>query len=187
MKKLVGIVSAHPVGSNKLTATLGELLGLQHINMLQPVINMLAALIGEHPATISTDYSVNMPVGDTGATLGELVTLYASNHHVLNENFFINKLRLHHQSSQQTYLKHVFNGHIISNITTEAEAKWVRDEGGVIVHEYDYRSGHQFHALDEKDGDLHIIISDAAPLTDQLTEMLAEQINYHHSAQKQVA
>jgi len=74
----------------------------------------------------------------------------------------------------------LFSGHIITGIKTDVEADWLRKQGGLLLHIYDYRqTPHNY--IDEHEGDLQINAEKAG------THELATIISAIETAQKAAA
>lgn len=163
MKKLlIGITGSSNQVTRDFAAQVAEEFCIEHINMRTPLLKMIAALHGVD----ATHVEHNMPGNST------LETLKASNHDLeltlgytlrtLNKDFFINEAKLAIARSQHTIHNELFSGHLITGITSQHEAQWLRNQGGLLLHVYHYCSKTPVNQLTEMPGDIPIVIDNTA-------------------------
>lgn len=173
MKKiLVGVSAPRKSRSREVINTLAKELDLAHINMRQPVVDMVAALTGMHPTELNSMSDAAILHGNGVFGLGmNIVDLELSlSRHLLQikRDFFITRAQAELNQVKQfnTEFGHahtLFNGQVISSVSTELEAQWIRSQGGLMLHVLDYSIENlgEFHALDELKGDLVMVTNSA--------------------------
>lgn len=163
MKKLlIGVTGIGNSVTRKFSAQVAEEFNIEHINMRAPLLKMIGALHGVD----STHVEHNMP----GATT--LPTLKASNYDLeitlaytlraLNKDFFINEVAQCMQRSLHTINRELFSGHLITGITSQHDAQWLRNQGGLLLHVYNYDSKTPVTQLNEMPGDIPVVIDNTA-------------------------
>lgn len=130
--------------------------------MRAPLLKMIGALHGVD----ATHLEHNVPGTAT------LPTLKASNYDLeitlaytlrtLNKDFFINEVKACMQRSLTTFNQELFSGHLITGITSQHEAQWLRNQGGLLLHVYHYDSKTPVTQLNEMPGDIPVVIDNTA-------------------------
>ncbi|WP_339617232.1 hypothetical protein [uncultured Gilvimarinus sp.] len=129
MSILIGLSATQD--EQKIAAHLSHELNLRCANFKQPIINMVATLVGcEQQQVEAAQHNTRVTALDCDfATLSEMLTetLTHIKHDAL-QNF------LQQQLKSQAHAAFLFNGVLVRGITTSTEAQWVRDQGGIMVH-----------------------------------------------------
>lgn len=167
-KLLIGISAPQIAIAQAAIATMGSALNLHHTSMRQPMVNMLAALLGEDPVNLDYKISGATHIKELATTAEALEASLALCLRNKASNFFIQRAVAAMEAADQSASGEFYSGHIISGLRTEQESKWIRDQGGIVIHIYDYSAVGQcqFHALAEKDGDTVIVTSESFPTTE---------------------
>lgn len=176
-KQLIGATNPCNAFARTCIAIIGETLSLEHINMRQPVIDMIAALRGEHPADTEFNAPVQAQIADLGYSIADAETALAFSLRTLRKDFFIKRVEAALQRSQKTVHAELFSGSIISGIRTELEAQWVRNQGGLMVHIHHFHTSAPVNLVNEKPGDISIELTDQRPTVENLAESIL-QITY---------
>lgn len=189
MKILIGISSPRNALTQAAIAILTSLLNLKHINMRQPMVNMLAGLLGRQSSEIQFDIPSETKIKGLSTTLAELEVMLAFNLRTLNANYFIEQAKTHIELANSGINLQLFDGQIITGISTELEAQWIRDQGGLMVHIYDYTPQNlaKFDALNEKQNDLVIMTSNQCPITESNVYKTVEDIRSLFTTQREAA
>ena len=174
MKKIIIGVSApnNPASKNAI-AQLADVFNIEHINMRQPLINMIAQLTSMNPCAQELYCSQKTLVEHLGVSIEELEITLGFNLRTIKSDFFIQRCAESIAISNSGLNGQLFSGQIISGIKTELEAQWLRDQGGHMVHLYQYDDHHHHHPLHELDGD-HVCVIDKPTNTAILSEIIAE-------------
>lgn len=164
MKKLlIGISAPDNNTAREAIGLIAEEFDLEHISMQQPVINMLSTLTESHPSAFEYCITQSHMVTGLNVTVAESATTLAFCLRTINPAFFIERTKEAREKSRKGLNIELFSGDIISGIKSEAEAQWIRDQGGLMLHLYHYDDICKFHAMDEMDGDLVAVIDAATP------------------------
>jgi hypothetical protein len=184
-KMLIGVSAYNNSTTRAAIATLAEEFCIEHISMRQPLINMIATLTAMDPAHQEFSCTPNLIVEHLGITIGELEVALGLNLRTIKPDFFIQCTRETIGISNAGLNGELFSGHLISGLKTELEAQWIRDQGGLVIHLYQYDNTADFHALNEMDCDLVINIGNN-PTRNNLVASIAA-IKGHLCAIKQAA
>jgi hypothetical protein len=185
-KLLIGISAPINQASRDAISVFTEEFNLEHINLRQPVINMVAALTNMHPTHQEFCCASHEKIDDLGISIAELELSIAFSLRASNGHFFIVRAQAAIAQSAHGMHNKLFNGYIVSGIKTEAEAQWIRNQGGLVVHLYQYDNTVDFHALNELDSDLVFNISSKNPTRNNLTASIVA-IKGHICQNQQVA
>lgn len=172
-KLLIGISAPVNQATRDAISVFTEEFNLEHINLRQPVINMVAALTNMHPTQQEFCCAPHQKIDDLGISIAELELSIAFSLRVFNGRFFIERAQAAITKSAQGMHNELFNGNLISGIKTEVEAQWIRNQGGIVVHLYQYDNTADFHALNELDSDLVFNISSKNPTRNNLAASIA--------------
>jgi hypothetical protein len=189
MKKLIGISAPRNQLSQAAITIMASILNLKHINMRQPMINMLAALQGTDPAILQFDTAPETTAQGLNISLADLELTLAFNLRTLNPAYFIEHAKNQLQIANTGLHSKLFDGQIITGITTELEAQWLRDQGCLVIHIYDYSPQNliKFHGLNEKDQDLVLVTSNTVPIAESNVYSIIETVRQRFSYQKEAA
>lgn len=180
---LIGISAPINNASRDAVGVLTEEFNVEHFNLRQPVIDMVAALTKMHPTHQEFCCEHHEVIDDLGMSIAELELMIALNLRTANPLFFVERLQRQIQKSMHGMHNELFNGNIVSGIKSEAEAQWIRDQGGLVVHLYQYDNTVDFHALSEKDCDLVFDISSTNPTRNNMPiAAIRARINYMQRA-----
>lgn len=157
-KIIIGISSPNNKTSQAAIAKLAELYGLEHINMRQPLINMVAVATCMDPCAQEFYCSQQTLVEHLGVTIEQLEITLGFTLRTIKSDFFIQRCAETMAISNSGFNGQLFSGQIISGIKTELEAQWLRAQGGHMVHLYQYDNHTHHHPLHELDGDLVCIL-----------------------------
>jgi hypothetical protein len=154
-KLLIGVSAPLIPMSQAAITTIASALNLHHISMRQPMINMLAALLEIEPANLDFKITRNTQIEELNDEMHAIETSLALCLRNKASNFFIKRANAAIQESSNGITGALYNGHLVSGLATEQESKWIRDQGGIVIHIHDYSLVGQshFHSLSEKDED----------------------------------
>lgn len=172
-KLLIGISAPVNQATRDAISVFTEEFNVEHVNLRQPVINMVAALTNMHPTQQEFCCAPHQKIDDLGISIAELELSIAFNLRASNGRFFIARAQAVIARSAHGMHNELFNGHIVSGIKTEVEAQWIRSQGGLVVHLYQYDNNVDFHALNEMDSDLVFNISSKNPTRNNLAASIA--------------
>lgn len=179
MKIAVGITGPHNSITRDAIKTLLNELKLLHINLRQPIVDFCASCLNVDPheldnhTPLHTHYhELKMNLHEMQHTIETFLCLENKNHLMDTAAARINKTTKILGGHQPNY--------IISNITNEREAAWVRSNGGVIVH---VRPLGLFNKeeLIEQSGDEVINPSRNTPANAENLRELVQRIASHHN------
>ena len=152
-KRLLGISAPNNQTSKKIISTLLDVLNLEHINLRQPLINMLATTANMHPTLWDQDVAPTAKIAHLGHTVEDTEIALAYSLRTLNHEYFINHAKAAIANSGKGMHIELFDGFLISSVNTEAEAKWIRSQGGHMLHIYEreFTSGYNHIAFAQGD------------------------------------
>ena len=184
MKMLIGVSAPHNKLSLSVIEILSGALNLEHINMRQPVVSMLAALMKMDPAHLHYDTPFTTAVPGLNTNVADLETSIAFQLRTLNPRYFIEQAGAAMATSKNSVKNALFDGYIVAGINTELEAQWVRDSGGLMIHIHDYTPQNivNFHALHELDGDIAIPTATTIASAENVVYATAENIRSLYAA-----
>lgn len=177
-KILIGVSAPNNKTSQAAIAQLADVFTLNHLNMRQPIINMIAALT-EIDKTAQEFYcSQDHMVDHLGINIEQLEISISLSLRTFNREFFIKHCDEAIEHARRGFLGELFSGQIISGIKTDLEAQWIRDNGGQVVHLSQYDDAIYHNPLNELDGDLVCVIEQPSPTPDtsELIAQLREKI-----------
>lgn len=157
-KILIGVSAPNNKTTQCAIAELADVFGLEHLNMRQPLINMIATLTSMDACAQEYYCSQQVIVEHLGVTIEQLEITLGFNLRTVKNDFFIQRCAEAMAISNSGFNRELFSGQIISGIKTELEAQWLRDQGGHMVHLYQYDNHTHHHPLHELDGDLVCVI-----------------------------
>jgi hypothetical protein len=163
--RIVGISAPRRSRCNEVIRVVSDTLQLAAVDIRQPVLEMTAALLGVEASELYLPPSMSGKriVHELGISTDELVASFSRDLQQIKSDFFIKRLQMRMDELASRYAQIAFSGYVISGISNEMEAQWVRDQGGVMVHIFDYRLENlgEFHALQEQSNDIFLITSTA--------------------------
>lgn len=168
---LIGISAPNNTQTREIIRTIAQQLNLAHTCMRQPVVNALAALLEIEPHELVRHTEPHRHFKRWGMNLAELEERLSVLVHQGNPLCFIDYAEQAMQQTTGRVKAQLFNGHLLSAIGTEHEAAWVRKNGGIVLHVYDYSELGTYNYLDEHDGDASIVLGDNTET--QLAEFIA--------------
>lgn len=177
-KILIGVSAPNNETTKAAIAQLSEVFTLNHLNMRQPMINMIAALT-EIDKTAQEFYCPQDYIIDhLGISIEQLEISLSLTLRTFKRDFYINHCADALAHARHGYLGQLFSGQIISGIKTELEAQWIREQGGQMVHIYQYTDACYHHPLNEIQGDLVCVIDQPSntPDTRELIQNLRNKI-----------
>lgn len=125
-------------------------LNLRHQNIEQPIADAVAALLRISPHELAVETNSRKPVQVFDKTAADLFADFKGA--ALSENSqALLVLHLLNESELPEAMRASFNGEIISGITNEAEADWIRDNGGLMLHITTNRAHVKATALNDSD------------------------------------
>lgn len=171
-KRLLGISAPNNHATRRLIAAVLDVLNLEHINLRQPLINMLATTSGMHPTLWELEVSPSEKIEHLGHTVHDAEHAIALALRTLNHEYFINHAKSSIAKSTNSIHHELFDGYLISNVNTEAEAKWIRDSGGHVLHIFERDHITEHHPLAIRQGDSSHVIG----RTDQINKQSLRQL-----------
>lgn len=167
MKKiLIGVSAPNNKTSQAAIAQLAEVFTLNHISMRQPMINMIAALTEIDKTSQEFYCSQEFMVDHLGISIEQLEISLSLTLRTVKSDFYIKHCCEALAHARQGFIGELFSGQIISGIKTELEAQWIREQGGQMVHIYQFDDHHYHHPLHEIDGDFVCVIDRPSPTPD---------------------
>lgn len=130
-KIMIGITGTRHSGKRMLTSLIAEDLRLMHINLQQPAINACAGIANMDPYDF---YRAPMEAELTpyGMTAGQLLKRIQA---VLIYNDRDALIKATEQTlAARSNVMHLFSGVVVSGITRDNEADWLRNQGGQLIH-----------------------------------------------------
>lgn len=130
-KIMIGITGTRHSGKRMLTSLIAEDLRLMHINMQQPAINACAGIANMDPYDF---YRAPMEADLTpySMTAGQLLKRIQAAL-IYNDRSALIKAA-EHTLAARSHVMHLFNGVVVSGITRDNEADWLRSKGGLLIH-----------------------------------------------------
>lgn len=179
MKKMLIAIANNENNLQARSATryLVDALNLCHTNIEQQVIDAAAAALrlSPHEFTVALDHFKKIPVLNINAI--ELKQKIRASLCAQNPYFLIDSL---HEFLQQKnpYIKKLFNGNIISGISNNTEADYIRSQGGLVLHIENSHSNIE-SPIAHKNNDLAIHTSNQEPLCVLTLQAFAKAIAAH--------
>ncbi len=172
-KILIGVSAPNNPTSKIAIAQLAETFNVEHISMRQPLINMIAQLTCMDPFAQEFYCPQQAIIEHLGVSIAELEISLGFTFRTIKSDFFIQRCAESIALSNSGLNGQLFSGQIISGIKSELEAQWLRDQGGHMMHLYQYDDHHHHHPLHEVEGD-HVCIIDTPTDTPNLIEIIAK-------------
>lgn len=176
---LVGLSGANNSQNRSVLRVLRSALNLSHINIKQPIIDATAALVKMDATDLERHIPPHQLLPMYNITINTMMKRIANV--LLTEQprclIEIAEHRIKINNPQSAFK--LFNGNLISNVTTEIEAAWVRNEGGIIVHLHDDTHTIEFENLSFSGGDIAINSSRHAVATEEKLKDCINQIYKH--------
>lgn len=186
MKKIIiGVSSPNNKTSQAAIAQIAEVYGLEHINMRQPLINMVSVATCMDPCAQEFYCTQQTIIQDLGISIEQLEITLGFTLRTIKSDFFIQRCAEIIAISNSGFNSQLFSGQIISGIKTELEAEWLRAQGGHMVRIYQYDQHAHHNPLHELDGDLVCVIDNPSE-TPNLTQLIAA-LDAHINPQLQAA
>lgn len=180
-KLLVGITGISTKTTRRCAQAIREHFNLEHINMRQPVINMIASTMGREPLDLEYSIPGNQAIKSLNTSVHDLEITLAFSLRTLCKDFFINEVKATQKRSRAGLNDSLFAGYLISGITSEHEAHWLREQGGIVVHIHHYESTTPICSLQEKPGDIVVVCDSSTSLQDAIAT-IANNINTAQAA-----
>ncbi|WP_160280086.1 hypothetical protein [Cellvibrio mixtus] len=161
-------------------------LNLININMRQPFHDVLAAVTGltsQNAALLPATQKIN----ELKCTVAAFERSFFAAIYELNTNYFtdVAALRLERSIAGFTEtLQNIFGGHVISGISRPAEADFIRNRGGIMVHVKHGEGWPDFHPLSTNATDI-IVDSNTLNLNDR--KAIADLMKKIDTANKEAA
>lgn len=157
MQTLIGISAPNTQRTRAIIHLLREQLQLLHICMRQPVVKALAALLEIEPHDLVRHTEPHRHYKRWGKNLAELEESLSQLVHQGNPLCFTDYTEHQMKKNADNIKPQLFSGYLITAIGTEAEAAWLRQQGGTLLHIYDYTLAYYGNYLDEHDTDHSIV------------------------------
>lgn len=155
-KLLVGITGISTKATRRCAEMIVEHLNLEHMNMRQPVINMIASIMGCEPLDLEYSVPGNQVIKSLKTSVHDLEITLGFSLRTLCKDYFINEIKAAQTRSRAGLNHSLFAGYLVTGITSEHEANWIREQGGIVVHIHHYESTTPICGLQEKAGDITI-------------------------------
>ena len=181
-KLLLGVTGQRNSRTRAIVHALNEQLNLIHINMRQPFIDVLAVVTGNTPQVAATlDREAIIPALKCKAHVFERE--YSSALFCLNKDYFteIAAEKITRSTAGFTDItKNIFDGFIVSGISTTHEAKFIRDRGGVMLHLQDGPGFTDFHPLETRLYDVIFDVKKFDPQNKESIDFLIAHVKESH-------
>jgi hypothetical protein len=143
-----------------------EHLNAQHFNIEQQVIDAAACAlrISPHEFVVNVDPQKKLPILNINAA--ELKQKIRAALCSSNPFFLIDSLHVNLNDDAKKHITKLFNGSIVSGITTHMEAEYIRSHGGLMIHIHN-ESSLQEPTIATRDDDLVIHTSNSNPLNEK--------------------
>jgi hypothetical protein len=105
-----------------------------HYSMIEPAIAGTAAILGMTYAGLYQHTLGSTRIEGTNNNINDLLRTIKHDLRILNRDFFIDRAQAKLNGLNKNFYTPIFTGLFISDITTEREAQWIRNQGGEIVH-----------------------------------------------------
>lgn len=182
VKILLGITGPHSARTRDTVKTLLIALHLGHINMRHPMVQFTAECLGLEPHYMEHHVPLHHYYPSVKQTLGEMQKTLEHFLCMTNKNYLIEKVAKEIAVTNLAFKGSLHNGHIVSNLTNELEAEWIRKNGGLVIHVRDRDTELQAAPLLQFPTDEVIITSrDVAPNEKNLDGMI-KKIFHHFQA-----
>jgi hypothetical protein len=177
-KTIIGVSSPNNKTTRAAIAMLAEEFCIEHINMRQPLIEIVAQLTAINPCSLEHYCPQTLQVEHLGISVEELEIALGFNLRTIKSDFFVSRCAEKIAISNSGFNGQLFSGQIISGLKTELEAQWIREQGGHVVHLYQYDNLSHHHPLNELDGDLVCVIDQPTDMPNlrEIIQSLREKI-----------
>lgn len=156
MKNLLLGITGSPNSYKRLFTTLiREELVLRHYSMQHPAERACAAILGiDHHDYCVSDKS--RKVDFLSITQRDLQRRVTNTLRLANQRYFIDIIAKKFKADAKT--SQLFKGAIVSGIQTEAEARWLRNKGGILIHLHNAANLGDRDLVRTQHGDLMFIV-----------------------------
>ncbi|MES2181576.1 MAG: hypothetical protein V4493_05710 [Pseudomonadota bacterium] len=178
MKPLIAITGPHSIRTRDVVKTLLTALKLLHINIRQPIVDFTADCVNVDPYHLDHHVPLHQYFSECGVTLREMQKTI---HHYLclaNKNYLTDFAKKEMDKNNFLFL-HGACGFIVSNITTETEAAWVRKNNGLLIHVSEHGFLANELSLKKQPGDEEIITCRESPPDVQNLAGVINRISQH--------
>lgn len=145
VKILLGITGPHSSRTRDTVNTLLIALELAHINMRHPMVEFTAECLGLEPHYVEHHVPLHHYYPSVKQSLGEMQKTLEHFLCMTNKNYLIEKAAKEIALNNIAFKGTLNKGHIVSNLTNEREAEWIRKNGGIVIH------------VRDRDTDLHTV------------------------------
>lgn len=153
---LVGVTGQRNPVTKAITHLVSQELNLIHINMRQPFIDVLAAVTSttsQSAALLPSNHKIDL----LKCTVAAFERSFLAATYELNTNYFIDSAELKLTRTTAAFtetIQNIFGGYVVCGISRPAEADFVRERGGVMVHVNHGQGWQDFHPLNTKSTDI---------------------------------
>lgn len=128
---LIGLHGLAEVGKTTVALQLCELLSLRRYIIARPITGACAAALGI-PLDDFLDMPKNAVIHPVGLTKRQFMQRMGDLLIAENPRTLIDMLEIRRQRNRRQ--EWLFSGDLVEDVRTEAEAQWIRDNGGIVVH-----------------------------------------------------
>lgn len=179
MQILLAVAGPNNASTRGVVKTLVDSLGVMHINMRQPIINVVADCLGVDSHQLYNHIPLHKFIPEHNQNVGQLQSMLEHFLCKANKRYLIEKAKSQIESSTILLATGIFNGHIISNITSEAEAEWARTIGAILIHVHDQYSLCAPVVIAEQPSDLLVYTGHSVPASEQNLAEIIHSISQH--------
>jgi hypothetical protein len=178
MKPMIAVAGPHSTRTREVIKTLLVALKLLHINIRQPIVDFTADCVNVDPHHLDHHVPLHQYFPDGGFTLREMQKTIYGYLCLANKNYFTDFVEREMEKNNFLF-SHGANGFIVSNITTETEAAWVRKNNGLLIHisERDFLSNDA--DLKKQPGDEQITTCRESPPNEANLERIINRLSRH--------
>lgn len=166
---LVGVTGQRNQVTKSITHLISQELNLININMRQPFHDVLAAVTGLTSQN-AAQLPANHKIEELKCTVAAFERSFFAAIYELNTNYFIDvaALRLARTTAGFTEtMQNIFGDYVVSGIARPAEADFIRERGGIMVHVNHGQGWQDFHPLNTKSADI-IVDANTLNLNDRI-------------------
>lgn len=163
-KLLMGITANDQyLQQRQATRYFAERLNLYHFNIEQKVIDAAAVVLGvsNYELQVKMNHLINLPLLHTNIT--DLKAKIRAAICMTNEFYLIDSLHESLNNENNKHISKLFSGNIVSGISTNEEAAYIRDCDGVMLHIINNNCA-QASAIIIEDNDIVINVRNSDPL-----------------------
>jgi len=153
---LVGVTGQRNPVTKAITHLISQELNLININMRQPFHDVLAAVTGMTSQNAAL-LPATQKIEELKCNVAAFERSFFAAIYELNTNYFIDVAALRLERSIAGFtetLQNIFGGHVISGVSRPAEADFIRNRGGIMVHINHGEGWQDFHPLNTKSNDI---------------------------------